>query len=147
MKKFFILVVTGVLLFSGCLAHIYDVNFPDNSEVATIPYAEGSYYFEVTAGPKTRTSFEDRLWSFEYRVLIDNAVFDQQMVNIGLTNQHIHEGDVFKVEFTIPTNESSEKRDVAVEVLKARDSNIYAYHVDANDKDWRIVWKAIQLGR
>ena len=52
MKKFFILVVTGVLLFSGCLAHIYDVNFPDNSEVATIPYAEGLYYFEVTAGQK-----------------------------------------------------------------------------------------------
>ena len=69
------------------------------------------------------------------------------MVNIGLTNQHIHEGDVFKVEFTIPTNESSEKRDVAVEVLKARDSNYYEYHVDANDKDWRVVWKAIQLGR
>ena len=100
-------------LFSGCLAHIYDVNFPDNSEVATIPYAQGSYYFEVTAGPKTRTSFEDRLWSFEYRVLIDNAVFDQQMVNIGLPNEDIHEGDVFKVEFIRNVNRKRYQKIVA----------------------------------
>ncbi|MBQ9310966.1 MAG: hypothetical protein IJ222_08955 [Bacteroidales bacterium] len=147
MKKLFILAIAGLLIFTGCLSHIYDVRFPDNGEVVTIPSTEGSYYFEVTAGPETKTSFSTRLWSFEYRVLIDNIIINQQMVNIVLTNEHIHEGDIFKVDFTVPANDSSEQRNVVVEVLKARDSRYYEYHVDANDNDWQVVWKAIQLGR
>ena len=134
-------------MFTGCLAHIYDVRFPDNSEVVTIPSAGGSYYFEVLAGPETKTSFEDRLWSFEYRILFDGTIYDQQIANISLVNEHIHEGDSFKVDFTIPANDSSEQRDVIVEVLKARDSHFYYYHVDANENDWQVVWRAIQLGR
>ena len=134
-------------MFTGCLAHIYDVRFPDNSEVVTIPSAGGSYYFEVLAGPETKTSFEDRLWSFEYRILFDGTIYDQQIANILLVNEHIHEGDSFKVDFTIPANDSSEQRDVIVEVLKARDSHFYYYHVDANENDWQVVWRAIQLGR
>ena len=147
MRKLFILAITGVLVFTGCLAHIYDVRFPDNSEVVTIPSAGGSYYFEVLAGPETKTSFEDRLWSFEYRILFDGTIYDQQIANISLVNEHIHEGDSFKVDFTIPANDSSEQRDVIVEVLKARDSHFYYYHVDANENDWQVVWRAIQLGR
>ena len=134
-------------MFTGCLAHIYDVRFPDNSEVVTIPSAGGSYYFEVLAGPETKTSFEDRLWSFEYRILFDGTIYDQQIANISLVNEHIHEGDSFKVDYTIPANDSSEQRDVIVEVLKARDSHFYYYHVDANENDWQVVWRAIQLGR
>ena len=134
-------------MFTGCLAHIYDVRFPDNSEVVTIPSAGGSYFFEVLAGPETKTSFEDRLWSFEYRILFDGTIYDQQIANISLVNEHIHEGDSFKVDFTIPANDSSEQRDVIVEVLKARDSHFYYYHVDANENDWQVVWRAIQLGR
>ena len=147
MKKLFILAITGVLVFTGCLAHVYDVRFPDNSEVVTIPSAGGSYYFEVFAGPETKTSFEDRLWSFEYRILFNDTIFDQQIANISLVNEHIHEGDSFKVDFTIPANESSEQRDVTTEVLKARNLNYYQYHVDASDKDWQVVWKGKQLGR
>ena len=147
MRKLFILAITGVLVFTGCLAHIYDVRFPDNSEVVTIPSAGGSYFFEVLAGPETKTSFEDRLWSFEYRILFDGTIYDQQIANISLVNEHIHEGDGFKVDYTIPANDSSEQRDVIVEVLKARDSHFYYYHVDANENDWQVVWRAIQLGR
>ena len=146
MRKLFILAITGVLVFTGCLAHIYDVRFPDNSEVVTIPSAGGSYYFEVLAGPETKTSLIYRLWSFEYRILFDDTIFDQQMANIEV-NEPIVEGDRFKVDFTIPTNDSSEHRDVIVEVLKARDSHFYYYHVDANENDWQVVWRAIQLGR
>ena len=134
-------------MFTGCLGKIHDVSFPDNSEVVTIPSAGGSYYFEVFAGPETKTSFEDRLWSFEYRILFNDTIFDQQIANISLVNEHIHEGDSFKVDFTIPANDSSEQRDVIVEVLKARDSHFYYYHVDANENDWQVVWRAIQLGR
>ena len=147
MRKLFILAITGVLVFTGCLAHIYDVRFPDNTEVVTIPSAGGSYYFEVWAGPETKTSFEDRLWSFEYRILFDDTIYDQQIANISLVNEHIHEGDSFKVDFTIPANDSSEQRDVTVEVLKARNLNYYQYHVDASDKDWQVVWRGKQLGR
>ena len=134
-------------MFTGCLAHIYDVRFPDNSEVVTIPSAGGSYFFEVLAGPETKTSFEDRLWSFEYRILFDDTIYDQQIANISSVNEHIHEGDSFKVEFTIPANDSSEQRDVTVEVLKARNLNYYQYHVDASDKDWQVVWRGKQFGR
>lgn len=134
-------------MFTGCLAHIYDVRFPDNSEVVTIPSAGGSYYFEVLAGPETKTSFEDRLWSFEYRILFDDTIYDQQIANISLVNEHIYEGDSFKVDFTIPANDSFEQRDVTVEVLKARNLNYYQYHVDASDKDWQVVWRGEQLGR
>ena len=147
MRKLFILAITGVLVFTGCLGKIHDVRFPDNIEVVTIPSAGGTYYFEVLAGPETKTSFIDRLWSFEYRIIFDDTIFDQQMANIELVNDHIHEGDHFKVDFTIPANESSELRDVIVEVLKARDSHFYYYHVDASGKDWQVVWRAIQLGR
>ena len=147
MRKLFILAITGVLVFTGCLAHIYDVRFPDNTEVVTIPSSGGSYYFEVWAGPETKTSFEDRLWSFEYRILFDDTIYDQQIANISLVNEHIHEGDSFKVDFTIPANDSSEQRDVTVEVLKARNLNYYQYHVDASDKDWQVVWRGKQLGR
>ena len=141
------LVITGVLAFTGCLSQIFDVRFSDSSEVVTIPSAGGSYYFEVFAGPETKTSFSDRLWSFEYKILIDNTILDQQMANISLVNQHIHEGDSFKVDFTIPANESSEQREVVVEVLKAMDSDHYYYHVDASDNDWQVVWRGKQLGR
>ena len=134
-------------MFTGCLAHIYDVRFPDNSEVVTIPSAGGSYFFEVLAGPETKTSFEDRLWSFEYRILFDGTIYDQQIANISLVNEHIHEGDSFKVDYTIPANDSSEQRDVTVEVLKARNLNYYQYHVDASDKDWQVVWRGKQFGR
>lgn len=147
MRKLFILAITGVLVFTGCLAHIYDVRFPDNSEVVTIPSAGGSYYFEVLAGPETKTSFEDRLWSFEYRILFDDTIYDQQIANISLVNEHIHEGDSFKVDFTIPANDSSEQREVVVEVLKAMDSDYYNYHVDASDNNWLVVWRGKQLGR
>ena len=34
-----------------------------------------------------------------------------------------------------------------VEALKARNENYYAYHVDADDNDWKLVWQGIQLGR
>ena len=146
MRRHLILAIAGLFLLTGCLSHIYDVQFPKDSEVGTIPSAEGSYYFEVTAGPETKTSFSTRLWSFEYRVLIDNVIINQQMVNIVLANEHIHEGDIFKVDFTVPANDSSEQRNVVVEVLKARDSRHYEYHVDANDNDWQVVWEAIQLG-
>ena len=140
------LVITGVLAFTGCLSQIFDVRFSDSSEVVTIPSAGGSYYFEVFAGPETKTSFEDRLWSFEYRILIDNTIIDQQMANISLVNQHIHEGDSFRVDYTITANESSEQREVIVEVLKAMDSDYYEYHVDASEKGWRVIWRGIQLG-
>lgn len=146
MRKLFILAITGVLVFTGCLGKIHDVSFPDNSEVVTIPSAGGSYYFEVLAGPETKTSLIYRLWSFEYRILFDDTIFDQQMANIEV-NEPIVEGDRFKVDFTIPANDSSEQRDVIVEVLKARDSHFYYYHVDANENDWQVVWRAIQLGR
>jgi hypothetical protein len=147
MRKLFILAITGVLTFTGCLSHIYDVRFPDSGEVVTIPSAGGSYYFEVFAGPETKTSFEDRLWSFEYKILIDNTILDQQIANISLVNGHIHEGDSFKVDFTIPANDSSEQREVVVEVLKAMDSDYYNYHVDASDNNWLVVWRGKQLGR
>ncbi|MBR1575884.1 MAG: hypothetical protein IJ654_05470 [Bacteroidales bacterium] len=147
MKNSFILALAGLLIFTGCLSHIYDVQFPDNSEVVTIPSTEGSYYFEVTAGPETKTSFETRLLNSEYRVIIDKAIINQQMVDIFLADEHINEGDVFKVDFNVPANESLEQRNVVVEVLKAMDSRRYKYHVDANDNDWQVVWKAIQLGR
>ena len=149
MKKLFIGVILAFIgvCVSGCLCSIFDVQLPDSEEIVTVPSSGGSFCFDVIAGAETKTSFEDRLWSFEYRIIIDEVIIDQQIVNISLTNQHIHTGDVFKVAFTIPANESPEQRDILIKTLKARNSDFYQYHVDASDNDWQVIWRAVQLGR
>lgn len=149
MKKLFhiCLFITLCSFLSGCLSHIYEVILPDSSMAITIPADGGTYSFEVEAGPETKTSFADRLWSFEYRISIDGNIIEQQIVNIDTYMEHIHEGDTFTVDFTIPANQSAEHRDIMVEALKARNENYYAYHVDADDKDWKLVWQGTQLGR
>lgn len=149
MKRLFqiALFISLCSFFSGCLSHIYEVILPDSSMVITIPADGGTYSFEVKAGPETKTSFADRLWSFEYRISIDGSIIDQQVVNIDQEMVHIHEGDTFTVNFTIPANQSAEHRSIIVEALKARNENYYAYHVDADDNDWKLVWQGIQLGR
>ena len=136
----------AVLLLNGCFSHIYDVSFPYVDDDVIVPSEGGTYFFEVEAGKETKTSFEDRLLSFEYRINIDGEVIDQQIVNISSYNVHIHEGDVFKVDFVIPANESASQRDIIVEVLKAKDNNYYQYHVNADGKEWQTVWRAAQSG-
>lgn len=136
----------AVLLLTGCLAHIYDVSFPSADDDIIVPSEGGTYFFEVEAGKETKTSFEDRLLSFEYRIDIDGDIVDQQIVNITSFNVRILEGDVFKVDFVIPSNESACERDIVVEVLKATDNKYYESHVTADSKEWQVVWRATQSG-
>ena len=60
--------------------------------------------------------------------------------------ERIHEGDAFNVDFTVPTNETAAQRSIMVEALKAENGNRYHYHVDADDKGWKLVWQGVQLG-
>lgn len=53
-----------VLLVSGCFSHIYDVTFLYDNDVVTVPSDGGTYFFEIEAGKRTKTTFEDRLLSF-----------------------------------------------------------------------------------
>lgn len=140
------LAAAAVLLLTGCFSHIYDVTFLYDNDAVIVPSEGGTYFFEVEAGKRTKTSFEDRLLSFEYRINIDGNVIDRQIVNISSFNMHIHEGDVFKVDFVVPANESDGQRDIIVETLKAKDNNYWQYHVDADDEEWQVVWRATQSG-
>lgn len=135
-----------VLLVTGCFSHIYDVTFLYDNDVVTVPSDGGTYFFEVEAGKRTKTTFEDRLLSFEYTINIDGDVIDRQIVNISSVDVHIHEGDVFKVDFVVPANESAGQRNIIVETLKAKDNHYWKYHVDADDEEWQVVWRATQSG-
>lgn len=77
------LAAAAALLLTGCFSHIYDVTFLYDNDAVIVPSEGGTYFFEVEAGKRTKTSFEDRLMSFEYRINIDGNVIDQQIVNIS----------------------------------------------------------------
>ena len=140
-----ILAIAGIIL-TSCLSGILDFSFRESQELI-VPANGETYYFEVEATQETKTSFSDRLWSFEYRVLIDGIIYNQQIVNIILTNEHIYTGDVFTVPFDVPANETEIQRRITVEALKALDDKYYHYHVDAPEENWQLVWAATQEGR
>lgn len=148
MKHFlsFCLIAVIGTFFTGCLSDTYEVMLPDSKDIITVPADGGAYSFTVVAGPRTKTSFEDRLWSFEYRISVDGNIIDQRIANISIPNERIHEGDAFNVDFTVPANETAAQRSIMVEALKAENGNRYHYHVDADDKGWKLVWQGVQLG-
>ena len=142
-----VFIVLGVFLLTSCkFGHTFDFSFHENRDLI-IPANEGTYYFEVEATIETKTSFDEGLLSFEYRIRIDGAIFDKQIVNIRTPNRHIHKGDVFQVSFVVPANESTEHRTVTVDLLKAKEGRGYRDNLDPGNNSWQLVWEATQLGR
>ena len=148
MKHFrYILILLFAFSLQSCLGSFYDIEFHKDTDIV-IPADGGTYHFEVEA-VETKTSFSSVLRRFEYRIIIDGEVIDQQLVHIRISNAHIEVGDQWEIEFNVPQNETLTQREVRVEVIvekdyrpnESRDSN----KIDPGNNSWQTVWEAIQL--
>lgn len=65
----------------SCLNSFYDVGFKKEDGII-IPAEGGTYHFVINA-VETKTSFSSSLRRFEYRVIIEEDIIDQQLVIYG----------------------------------------------------------------
>ena len=153
MKAFnYIISICIFFLLNACNHPDLDIQFNKESDIV-IPAEGGAYYFEVETIEvvETKTSFGNFLRAFEYRVFVGEEIIDQQLLQFSAYNDYIEPGDKFKVDFDIPENVSSEERSVRVDILLAKDKNVYDIfygnddHVDPGDNTWETVWEAVQL--
>ena len=94
----------------SCLNSFYDVEFKKEDGII-IPAEGGTYHFVINA-VETKTSFSSVLRRFEYRVMIEETIIDQQLVDIWILNAHIQVGDQWEIEFSVPENNTSVDRTV-----------------------------------
>ena len=117
-----------------------------------IPAEGGSYYFEVEAieAIETKTSFWNFLRAFEYRVMVDENITEQELLQISAVNDYIEPGDKYKVEFEVPENAEQQERNIRVDILLAKDNTVYDSfygnddHVDPGDNTWETIWEAVK---
>ena len=129
----------------SCLSSFYDVEF--KKEDGIIKPAEGGTYHFVINAVETKTSFSSVLRRFEYRVMIEETIIDQQLVDIWISDAHIQEGDQWEIEFSVPENNTSLDRTVRVETIIERDYrfNEDVIEFDPGDNTWQTIWEAVQL--
>lgn len=129
----------------SCLSSFYDVEFKKEDGII-IPAEGGTYHFVINA-VETKTSFSSGLRRFEYRVMIEETIIDQQLVDIWISNAHIQVGDQWEIEFSVPENNTSLDRTVRVETIIERDYrfNEDVIEFDPGDNTWQTVWEAVQL--
>ena len=129
----------------SCLSSFYDVEFKKEAGII-IPAEGGTYHFVINA-VETKTSFSSGLRRFEYRVMIEETIIDQQLVDIWISNAHIQVGDQWEIEFSVPENNTSLDRTVRVETIIERDYrfNEDVIEFDPGDNTWQTVWEAVQL--
>ena len=129
----------------SCLSSFYDVEFKKEDGII-IPVEGGTYHFVINA-VETKTSFSSVLRRFEYRVIIEEDIIDQQLVDIWILDAHIQVGDQWEIEFSVPENNTSVDRTVRVETLVERDYrfNEDIIEFDPGDNTWQTVWEAVQL--
>ena len=129
----------------SCLNSFYDVGFKKEDGII-IPAEGGTYHFVINA-VETKTSFSSGLRRFEYRVIIEEDIIDQQLVDIWIVNAHIQVGDQWEIEFFVPENNTSVERTVRVETIIERDYrfNEDIIEFDPGDNTWQNVWEAVQL--
>jgi hypothetical protein len=127
------------------LSSFYDVDFK-KEDCIIIPAEGGTYHFVINA-VETKTSFSSVLRRFEYRVMIEETIIDQQLVDIWILNAHIQVGDQWEIEFSVPENNTSVDRTVRVETIIERDYrfNEDIIEFDPGDNTWQTVWEAVQL--
>ena len=99
----------------SCLSSFYDVEFKKEDGII-IPAEGGAYHFVINA-VETKTSFSSVLRRFEYRVMIEETIIDQQLVDIWISDAHIQVGDQWEIEFSVPENNTSLDRTVRVETI------------------------------
>ena len=128
----------------SCLNSFYDVGFKKEDGII-IPAEGGTYHFVINA-VETKTSFSSGLRRFEYRVIIEEDIIDQQLVDIWILNAHIQVGDQWEIEFSVPENNTSVDRTVRVETIVERDYrfNEDIIEFDPGDNTWQNVWEAVQ---
>lgn len=129
----------------SCLSSFYDVEFKKEDSII-IPAEGGIYHFVINA-VETKTSFSSVLRRFEYRVIIEEDIIDQQLVDISISDAHIQVGDQWEIEFSVPENNTSVERTVRVETIIERDYrfNEDIIEFDPGDNTWQRVWEAVQL--
>lgn len=129
----------------SCLSSFYDVEFKKEDGII-IPAEGGTYHFVINA-VETKTSFSSGLRRFEYRVMIEETIIDQQLVDIRILNAHIQVGDQWEIEFSVPENNTSLDRTVRIETIIERDYrfNEDVIEFDPGDNTWQTVWEAVQL--
>lgn len=129
----------------SCLSSFYDVEFKKEDGII-IPAEGGTYHFVINA-VETKTSFSSGLRRFEYRVMMEETIIDQQLVDIWISNAHIQVGDQWEIEFSVPENNTSLDRTVRVETIIERDYrfNEDVIEFDPGDNTWQTVWEAVQL--
>ena len=129
----------------SCLRSFYDVEFKKEDGII-IPADGGTYHFVINA-VETKTSFSSVLRRFEYRVMIEETIIDQQLVDIWISDAHIQEGDQWEIEFSVPENNTSLDRTVRVETIIERDYrfNEDVIEFDPGDNTWQTIWEAVQL--
>ena len=129
----------------SCLSSFYDVEFKKEDGII-IPAEGGTYHFVINA-VETKTSFSSGLRRFEYRVMMEETIIDQQLVDIWISNAHIQVGDQWEIEFSVPENNTSLDRSVRVETIIERDYrfNEDVIEFDPGDNTWQTVWEAVQL--
>ena len=129
----------------SCLSSFYDVEFKKDDGI--IISAEGGTYHFVINAVETKTSFSSVLRRFEYRVMIEETIIDQQLVDIWISDAHIQVGDQWEIEFSVPENNTSLDRTVRVETIIERDYrfNEDVIEFDPGDNTWQTVWEAVQL--
>ena len=71
----------------SCLSSFYDVEFKKEDGII-IPAEGGTYHFVINA-VETKTTFSSVLRRFEYRVIIEEDIIDQQLVDIWILDAHI----------------------------------------------------------
>ena len=153
MKAFnYIISICIFFLLNACNHPDLDIQFNKESDIV-IPAEGGSYYFEVEAieAIETKTSFGNFLRAFEYRVMVDENIIEQELLQISAVNDYIEPGDKYKVEFEVPENAEQQERNIRVDILLAKDNTVYDSfygnddHVDPGDNTWETIWEAVQL--
>ena len=114
----------------SCLSSFYDVEFKKEDGII-IPAEGGTYHFVINA-VETKTSFSSVLRRFEYRVMIEETIIDQQLVDIWISDAHIQVGDQWEIEFSVPENNTSLDRTVRVETIIEKD---YRFNEDVIEFD------------
>ena len=123
----------------SCLSSFYDVEFKKEDGII-IPAEGGTYHFVINA-VETKTSFSSVLRRFEYRVMIEETIIDQQLVDIMISDAHIQVGDQWEIEFSVPENNTSLDRTVRVETIIEKDYrfNEDVIEFDPGDNTWQTV--------
>ena len=148
----YIILVGTLLIYFGCDRPDLEIEFHKQTDLV-IPAEGGSYYFEVEAieAIETKTSFGNFLRAFEYRVMVDENIIEQELLQISAVNDYIEPGDKYKVEFEVPENAEQQERNIRVDILLAKDNKVYDSfygnddHVDPGDNTWETIWEAVQL--